>query len=176
MTDKSKLFRKAEKLLQKQKFDDAFEVYLALFEEEPHNEAVLLNLADLSLRFGRAEDSLRYNNRLADLYIERKDFPQAIVTCRKILNAAPQDTRTLASLALLLQQSRKTIESAEAFREAAMAFQRNGNIAEALGCFQHLASLEPDNPEAHTGLAEVAIEAGKPELAARALLKVADIA
>lgn len=176
MTNKSQLFRKAEKLLQKQKFDEAFEIYLALFEEEPHNEAVLLNLVDLSLRFGRAEDSLRYNNRLADLYIERKDFPQAIVTCRKILNAAPQDTRTLARLALLLQQSRKTIESAEAFREAAMAFQHNGNAAEAIDCFQHLASLEPNNPEAHTGLAEVAIKAGRPELAVRALLKAADIA
>ena len=176
MTNKSQLFRKAEKLLQKQKFDEAFEIYLALFEEEPHNEAVLLNLVDLSLRFGRAEDSLRYNNRLADLYIERKDFPQAIVTCRKILNAAPQDTRTLARLALLLQQSRKTIESAEAFREAAMAFQHNGNAAEAIDCFQHLASLEPNKPEAHTGLAEVAIKAGRPELAVRALLKAADIA
>lgn len=176
MTNRTRLFRKAERLLQKENFEAAFAIYLELFQEEPLNEAVLLNLVDISLRFGRAGDSLRYNNLLADLYIERKDSPKAIVTCRKILNAAPQDTRTLARLALLLQQTHKTSEAAEAFREAALAFHSNGDATEALDCFQHLISLEPDNPKAHTGLAEVAIEAGKPELAARALLQAADLA
>ncbi len=176
MANKNKLFQKAEKLLQKQKFDAAFEIYLELFEEEPANEAVLLNLADLSLGFGRTEDSLRYSNLLADLYIKRKDCSKAIVTCRKILNAVPQDTRTLAKLALLLEQLGKTSEAAAAFREAAAAFRRNSETVQALDCLQHLVNLEPDSLEAHTDLAETARETDKPELAAKSLLKAADIA
>lgn len=176
MVNKNKLFQKAEKLLQKQKFDAAFEIYLKLHEDEPNNEAVLLNLVDLSLRFGREEDSLRYSNLLAGLYIERKDVSKAIVTCRKILKAVPGDIRTLARLALLLKQSRKTSEAVEAFREAAAAHRRNGDAIEALDCLQHLGDLEPDNIEIQIELAEVARETGKPELAATTLLKAADIA
>lgn len=176
MANRNKLFRKAEKLLQKQKFDAAFETYLELFEEEPENEAVLLNLIDLSLRFSLTEDSLRYSNLLADLYIGRKDSSKAIVTCRKILNSVAEDTRTLTKLALLLEHSPKTSEAANAFREAASAFRRNGETAEALDCLQHLTGLEPDNLEAHTQLAEAACETGKPEIAAVALLRAATIA
>ena len=176
MTNKSKLFQKAQKLLQKQKFDAAFDIYLQLHEDEPANEAVLLNLVDLSLRFGREEDSLRYSHLLADLYIERKDFSKAIVTCRKILKATPEDIRTLVKLALLLEQSRKTPEAVDVFREAAAAYRRNGDAIEALDCLQHLVNLEPDNLEAHTELAEVARETGKLELGATALLRAADIA
>lgn len=176
MANRNKLFRKAEKLLQKQKFDAAFETYLELFEEEPNNEAVLLNLVDLSLRFGLTEDSLRYSNQLTDLYIERKDSSKAVVTFRKILTAVPQDTQTLAKLALLLEQLDKTTEAANAFREAATAFRYKGDITEALDCLQHLVALEPDSLDAHTELAEVASETGKPKLAATALLNAADIA
>jgi GGDEF domain-containing protein/tetratricopeptide (TPR) repeat protein len=176
MANKNKLFQKAEKLLQKQKFDAAFEIYLQLHEDEPNNEAVLLNLADLSLRFGRAEDSLRYNSLLADLYIERRDISKAIVTCRRILKAVPQDIGTLVKLALLLEQSRKNSEAVDAFHQAAAAYRRNGDAVEALDCLQHLVNLEPDNLEAQTELAEVAGETGKPELAAMALLRAANIA
>ena len=176
MANTNKLFQKAQKLLQKQKFDAAFEIYLKLHEEDPANEAVLLNLVDLCLRFDREEDSLRYSHLLADLYIERKDFSKAIVTCRKILKSTPEDIRTLAKLALLLEQSRKTSEAIEAFREAAAAYRRNGDAIEALDCLQHLVDLEPGNLEAQTELAEAARETGKPELAAMALLKAADIA
>jgi tetratricopeptide (TPR) repeat protein/GGDEF domain-containing protein len=176
MANKTKLFRKAEKLFQKQKFDAAFETYLELFEEEPDNEAVLLNLVDLSLRFGLMDDSLRYSNLLADFYIERQDSSKAVVACRKILNAVPQDTRTLGKLALMLEQSGKATEAAHAFREAASAFRRNGEAIEALDCLQHLVNLEPDSLDAQTELAEAARKTCKPELAATALLEAADIA
>jgi tetratricopeptide (TPR) repeat protein/GGDEF domain-containing protein len=176
MANRNKLFRKAEKLLQKQKFDAAFETYLQLFKEEPDNEAVLLNLEDLSLRFGLTEDSLRYSNLLADLYIERNDSSKAVVTCRKILNSLPQDTRTLAKLAVLLDQLHKTTDAANAFREAAKAYRRKGETIKALDSLQHLVRLEPDSLDAHIELAEVAREIEKPDLAATALLKAADIA
>ncbi len=98
------------------------------------------------------------------------------MTCRKILKAVPQDIRTLAKLASLLEQSGKNSEAVDAFREAAAAYRRNGDAVEALDCLQHLVNLEPESLEAHTELAEVARETGKPELAAMALLRAAYIA
>jgi GGDEF domain-containing protein/tetratricopeptide (TPR) repeat protein len=176
MANADKLFQKAEKLLQKQKFDAAYEIFLRLFEVERDNEAVLLNLADLSVRLNRTEDSQRYYSLLADLYIERKYVSKAIVTCRKILKAVPQDVPTLAKLALLLKQSRKKAEAADAFRKAAAAYRGNGDAAGAFDCLQHLVDLQPDNLEAQTDLAQAARDTGKAEQGAAALIRAAEIA
>jgi tetratricopeptide (TPR) repeat protein/GGDEF domain-containing protein len=176
MADTDKLLQKAEKLLQKQKFDAARELFLKLFDREPNNEAVLLNLADLSLNINRREDFLCYTGLLADLYIKRKDTSKAIVTCRKILKAAPHDIPALAKLAVLLKQSGKSDEAADAFRGAAAAYRSKGDSVQALECLRHLVDLEHDNLEAQTELAELAVDTSKPALGATALLRASEIA
>jgi len=176
MANTKKLFEKAAKLLQKQRLDSALEVFLKLFEAQPQNEAVLQNLADLSLRLDRTEDSLRYNKLLADLYIERKDVSKAVVTCRKILKAKPLDAPTLAKLATLLKKGNKTAEAVDAFREAAEAWRRNGDTVQALECLRQLVDIEPASLEAQAELAELAADSGHTELAAAAWLKAAAIA
>jgi tetratricopeptide (TPR) repeat protein/GGDEF domain-containing protein len=176
MANANKLFQNAEKLLLKQKFDAAFEIFLKLFEGEPGNEAVLLNLADLSLRLERKDDFLRFNRLLADLYIARKVGAKAIATCRKILKAAPREAPTLAKLGHLLKQSQKTDEAIDAFRQAAAAYRRDGDAAQALECLKHLVDMEPDNLEAQVELAQAARETGQPAMGASALMKAAEIA
>jgi tetratricopeptide (TPR) repeat protein/GGDEF domain-containing protein len=175
MANTQKLFEKAEKLLQKQKFDSAQKIFLKLLEVQPQNEAVLLNLADLAIRLDQPEGSLSYNRQLADLYIERKDVSKAIVACRKILKAAPQNASTLAKLASLLKQARKTTEAVDTFSEAVDQYRCNGKTAEAIECLQQMVALEPGNIEAHVELAELASESDKKALAASALLKAAAI-
>jgi tetratricopeptide (TPR) repeat protein/GGDEF domain-containing protein len=176
MVNTDKLFQKAEKLLQKQKFDSALELFLKILDYDPKNEAVLLNLADLSLRLGQSGDFLRYSSLLADFYIERKDTAKAIVTCRKILKADPHNVSALAKLALLLKQSHNAKEAAEAFRDAAAVSRAEGNSAQALECLRQLVEIEPDNLEAQTELAELAVDTGKPQLGATAFLRASEIA
>jgi len=176
MRNADKLFQKAEKLLQKQKFDSAREIYLQLFEDQPRNEAVLFNLADLSLRLGETGDSLRFHRLLADLYIERKDFPKAIATCRKIIKANPRDAATLTELGLLLKSTGKSTEAAQAFREATAIYRCGGDSGYALECLQNLAELEPANLEVQIELAEFALSCGKRGQSVTALLKAAEIA
>lgn len=176
MANSDKLFQKAEKLLQKRKFASALQIFLDLHNREPHNEAILLNLAELTLRLERAEDSLRYYRRLADLYMARKDVSRAIVTCRRILKSAPDDAQTRVKLALLLKQSGKRAECAEAFREAAEVFRRKADASHALDCLHHLVELEPNNLEAQIEFAELAEALGKASQAATALLRASEIA
>lgn len=176
MANNDKLFRKAEKLLQKQRFDAALEIFLRIFQSEPHHESVLLNLSDLSLKLGRPEDSLRYNSLLLDLYIKQKNVTKAIVTCRKILKASPQDIAALMNLGTLLRQSGRTAEAAETFRECARACQHDGHSKQALECLRNLTELDPNNLEAHTELAELAWRLDLQELSATMWLKAAEIA
>jgi tetratricopeptide (TPR) repeat protein/GGDEF domain-containing protein len=176
MVNTDKLFQKAGKLLQKQKFDSALELFLKILDHEPNNEAVLLNLADLSLRLGQPPDFLRYSSLLTDFYIEREDTAKAIVTCRKILKADPHNVSALAKLAPLLKQSHNQEEAAEAFREAAAALRAEGNSAQALECLRQLVEIEPGNLDAQTELAELAVDTGKPQLGATAFLRASEIA
>ena len=60
MPDVDKLFEKAEKYLQKQKFEAALETYQEIFKYEPGDEEVLLNLGDSVLKLNRTADALRY--------------------------------------------------------------------------------------------------------------------
>ena len=84
MPDIDKLFDKAEKYLQKQKFESARLVYQEIYKYEPRDEEVLVNLGDLSLKLNRTADGLKYQGILADLYAQRNDVAKAAATYRKI--------------------------------------------------------------------------------------------
>jgi predicted Zn-dependent protease len=66
MPDIDRLFEKAEKYLQKQKFESALETFQEIYKLEPNNEAVLLSLGDLSLKLNRTADGLRFQSQLVD--------------------------------------------------------------------------------------------------------------
>ena len=54
MPDIDKLFEKAEKYLQKQKFESALETYQEINRYQPNDEEVMQNLGDLCLRLNRS--------------------------------------------------------------------------------------------------------------------------
>src|SRR5713226_6760256 len=99
MPDLNKLYEKAEKYLQRQKFDSAFETYLEIQKYQPTDEKVLLTLGDLSLRLNRTADALRFHSLLVDQYIKRNDVAKAVATYRKILKSSPQDAATWLKMA-----------------------------------------------------------------------------
>lgn len=176
MPDVEKLFEKAEKYLQKQKFESALETYLEIYKLQPRDEDVLLNLSDLSLRLNRTAEALRYNIQLADFYIQRNDAGKAMATCRKILKLSPQDVATLMKLGALYEKSKKTPEALEAYREALALHRNSGAVAQALDCLDHIVKLEPGNLSAHVELGELASRAKQAKTAAPAYLTAARLA
>lgn len=176
MPDVEKLFEKAEKYLQKQKFEAALETFQEIFKYEPGDEEVLLNLGDLSLKLNRTSDALRYQTQLADHYIKRNEVSKAIATCRKILKLAPQDVAILVKLATLLEKSQKNSEALEAYRSALELQRKTGVTPQMLECLEHIVKLDPNNMAAQVELGETAISARQPKLAAPAFLQAARLA
>jgi tetratricopeptide (TPR) repeat protein/GGDEF domain-containing protein len=176
MPDVEKLFEKAEKYLQKQKFEAALETFQEIFKYEPGDEEVLLNLGDLSLKLNRTSDALRYQTQLADHYIKRNEGSKAIATCRKILKLAPQDVATLVKLAGLLEKSQKNSEALEAYRAALDLQRKAGAIPQALESLEHIVKLDPNNMAAQVELGETAISARQLKLVAPAFLQAARLA
>lgn len=176
MPDVDKLYEKAEKYLQKQKFESALETYLEINKLQPNSEDVLLNIADLSLKLNRTSDGLRFQSQLADYYIKRNDGAKAIATCRKILKISPQDPATLEKLGALLEKSSKKSEALDAYREAVALRRKAGDAAALVADLDHVVKLAPDDLEAHVELAEAASRARQVKLATPAFLQAAQLA
>ncbi len=175
MADIEKLYEKAEKYLQKQKFESALETYLELYKYEPSEEEVLVNLGDLCLRFNRVSEGARYLAQLSDLYIKRNDTAKAAATCRKILKVNSQDVNTLLKLAALLERTQKSGEALECFRQALELQLKAGANQQAIESLQHIVKLDPGNIDAQVQLAELASRARQPKVATPAFLKGAEL-
>jgi tetratricopeptide (TPR) repeat protein/GGDEF domain-containing protein len=175
MPDVNKLFEKAEKYLQKQKFESALETYQEIFRYEPRDEEVLVNLGDLSMKLNRTAEGVRYQGLLADFYVQRNDINKAVATYRKILKSTPQDVNVLMKLAALLEKTKKNSEALETYREALQLHRRAGANAQVMDCLEHIVKLDPANLEANVELGEMA-GTRQPEIASASFLTAAQMA
>jgi GAF domain-containing protein/Tfp pilus assembly protein PilF len=176
MPDIDKLFEKAEKYLQRQKFEAALETYQEIYKYQPNDEEVLLNLGDLCLKLNRITEGVRFQSQLADLCVKRNDTTKAVATCRKILKVAPKDATTLMKLGGLLEKTGKGGEALEVYREALELHRSAGAGAQVLECLQHIVKLDPTNLDAHVHLAEQAVRVRLPKVATAAFLQAAQLA
>ncbi len=176
MPDVEKLYEKAEKYLQKQKFESALETYEEIFKFHPNNEQVLVHLGDLSVKLNRNADGLRYQSLLVDYYLKRHEVSKAVATCRKILKVAPQDVGVLTKLGGLLEKSQKVGEALEVYREALKLHRQAGSMPQALECLERIVKLDPENLEMNVELGEQASRSRQPKVATPAFLKAAELA
>jgi diguanylate cyclase (GGDEF)-like protein len=176
MPDINKLFEKAQKYLQKQKFESALETYQEIFRYEPNDEEVLLNLGDLSLKLNRTTDGIRYSNLLIDFYVKKNDPARAVGVCRKVLKITPQDAALWMKLGGLLEKSKKSADALEAYREALNVSRRAGASGQVFDCLQRIVQLDPENLEARVELAQEAERARQIQVAVEAYLQAATLA
>ena len=176
MPDLDKLYEKADKYLQRQKFEAAIETYEEILRYEPNDEEALITLGDLCAKMSRTAEALRYQLQLADLYNRRSDSSKAIATYRKVLKLSPQDVVTLMKLAGLLEKSQKNTEALEAYREALGYYRRAGLNAQMLDCLTRIVKLEPTSLEDLLEFAELASRTRQSKVAMPALLRAAQLA
>jgi tetratricopeptide (TPR) repeat protein/GGDEF domain-containing protein len=176
MQDLDKLYEKADKYLQRQKYEAAIETYQEILRYEPNDEESLVNLGDLNIKINRTAEALRYQVQLSDYYLKRGDNAKAIATYRKVLKLSPQDVVTLMKLASLLEKGQKNAEALEAYREALGHHRRAGSNTQMLDCLTHIVKLDPNNLEEHLELAELASRSRQIKVAMPALLHAAQLA
>ncbi|MFB3922498.1 MAG: GAF domain-containing protein [Terriglobia bacterium] len=176
MPDINKLFEKAEKYLQKQKFESALETYQEINRYQPNDEEVVQNLGDLCLRLNRSSEGLRYQGQLVDLYIKKNDVTKAVATCRKILKVSSQDVNTMMKLGALLEKTAKTAEALEVYRGALEQYRATGAATQILDCLQRIVKLDPNSLAAHVELGEQAVKGRLLKVATPAFLQAAQLA
>ncbi|HZP02096.1 MAG TPA: GAF domain-containing protein [Terriglobia bacterium] len=176
MPDISKLLEKAEKLLQKQKYESALQTYREIHSARPNDTEVLSTLGDLYLKLGRTAEGLKVQSQLIDEYIRRNDTWKAVATCRRFLKLSPQDVSTLRKLGDLLDKGGRKSEALEVYRTALELYRKAGATAPRQECLEHILQLDPDDLEGHVELAELAAKTQQTALAKREFSSAAQLA
>src|SRR5215472_12432003 len=176
--DVSKLLERAKKYLEKNRFEDAIEAYLAVLDAAPQHLEASQALGDLYARIEQPDRAAVYYGHLFDLLIDPKDETKALALYNRFLrNAlAPQSPERIARYAFLLQKQNRAEEAIEQYTKAAEMFSEAGRGEDALFCWERTAQLDPENLSRQLKLAEVASNLGKNALSARAFLRSAQLA
>ena len=178
MADVTKNLERAKKFLERNRFEDAIEAYLAVLAESPQNVEATQMLGDLYTKMDMADRAAVYYGHLFELLVDPKDESKALAIYNRFLknSLSPQPPERIARYAFLQQKQNHPEEAIEQYSKAAELFGQAGRVEDALFCWERTAQLDPENLERQLKVGESAAALGKNALAARAFLRAGTLA
>ena len=170
MADASKFIDRAEKLLEKGKFEAALAEFRAAIELQPENEELLQKAADLALSIGKLGLASEMLRRLFARALESRQLGNSAVVFRKLQRMKALEPEMVRRYAELCENTSRK-EAAEAYRIAFQEFQRLGEPRRALECIAQALKLDP-RMEDYREQARISEALHEPVLAATALVHV----
>lgn len=176
--DVSKNLERAKKFLEKNRFEDAIEAYLAVLAESPQNVEASQMLGDLYTKMDMPDRAAVYYGHLFELLVDPKDESKALAIYNRFLrnSVTAQPPERIARYAFLQQKQNHSEEAIDQYAKAAELFSQAGRAEDALFCWERTAQLDPENLSRQLKVAEAAAELGKNALAARSFLRAGTLA
>jgi diguanylate cyclase (GGDEF)-like protein len=176
--DINKNLERAKKFLDKNRFEDAIEAYLAVIQEAPQNVEAAQMLGDLYTRLDHPDRAAVYYGHLFELLVDPRDESKAMAIYNRFLrnSLAPQPPERIARYAFLQQKQNHPEEAIDQYIKAAELFSQANRMEDALFCWERTAQLEPENLSRQLKVAETASQLGKNALAARSFLRAGTLA
>lgn len=173
--DINKHLDRARKSLEKNKLREAVSEYQAVLEEAPAHQEALQALADIYTRLNEPQLAAEYYGIQFDRLIESGDGAKASAVFTRFLRTFPQPADRLMRFATLLQKQNRTSESIEQFGNAAEHYVKEQRFIEALACYESMAMLDPENPQRHIVLGEMAEKLRHADMAARSYVRAGQL-
>jgi thioredoxin-like negative regulator of GroEL len=173
--DVNKHLDRARRSLEKNKLREAVAEYQAALGESPAHPEALQALADIYTRLNEPAMAAQYYGAQFDRLIEVGDAAKASAVFSRFLRPFPQPPDRLMRYATLLQKQNRLSEAIEQFGAAVDIFHQHHRAIEALACCESIALLDPENPQRHATLAELADELRHADLAARSFLRAGQL-
>ncbi|HWW50494.1 MAG TPA: tetratricopeptide repeat protein [Verrucomicrobiae bacterium] len=173
--DVNKQLERARRSLEKNKLREAVGEYQAILDDVPSNQEALQALADIYTRLNEPALAVPYYAAHFDRLIEVGDAAKASAIFTRFLRSFPQPPDRLMRYATMLQRQNRPSESIEHFSAAAELYQQQHRDVEALACRESIALLEPENPERHVTLGELAEHLRHADLASRSFLRAGQL-
>jgi diguanylate cyclase (GGDEF)-like protein len=173
--DINKHLDRARKSLEKNKLREAVSEYQAVLEEAPAHQEALQALADIYTRLNEPQLAAEYYGIQFDRLVETGDGAKASAVFTRFLRTFPQPADRLMRFATLLQKQNRTSEAIEQFGTAAEHFVKEQRGIEALACYESMAVMDPENPQRHIALGEMAEKLRHPDMAARSYVRAGQL-
>jgi len=166
---------RAKRFIEKNRFEDAIEAYLAVLGEVPNHMESIHAVADLYARLNQPDNAAIYYGMLFDRINTPREEPKALALYTRFLKSTQQPPERVARYALLLQKQNRTEEAIEQFTAAALAYEHSQRGEEALGCFVRISQMDPENRDRYIAVGELAERLGNAAAAARAYLRAGQL-
>ena len=173
--DINKHLDRARKSLEKNKLREAVAEYQAVLEEAPAHQEALQALADIYTRLNEPALAAEYYGIQFDRLVETGDGAKASAVFIRFLRTFPQPADRLMRFATLLQKQNRVSEAIEQFGNAAELYVKEQRSIEALACYESMALLDPENPQRHIVLGELAEKLRHADMAARSYVRAGQL-
>jgi diguanylate cyclase (GGDEF)-like protein len=173
--DINKHLDRARKSLEKNKLREAVTEYQAVLEEAPAHQEALQALADIYTRLNEPALAAEYYGIQFDRLVETGDGAKAAAVFIRFLRTFPQPADRLMRFATLLQKQNRVSDAIEQFGNAAELYVKEQRSIEALACYESMALLDPENPQRHIVLGELAEKLRHADMAARSYLRAGQL-
>ena len=148
------LVASAEKALQKGKVDSALKDYLKVLEETPGDINILNKVGDLYTRLNRNEEAIPYFTRIAEHFARDGFFLRGIAIYKRINRLDPSRLDVYERLAELYAKQGLTTDAKSQYQVLADYHARNDNAIGAIGIYQKMVQIDPQNIQLHVKLAD----------------------
>jgi diguanylate cyclase (GGDEF)-like protein len=173
--DINKHLDRARKSLEKNKLREAVTEYQAVLEEAPAHQEALQALADIYTRLNEPALAAEYYGIQFDRLVESGDGAKASAVFIRFLRTFPQPADRLMRFATLLQKQNRVSDAIEQFGNAAELYVKEQRSIEALACYESMALLDPENPQRHIVLGELAEKLRHADMAARSYVRAGQL-
>ncbi|HQQ79745.1 MAG TPA: hypothetical protein PLB01_20580, partial [Thermoanaerobaculia bacterium] len=153
-TKRDALIASAEKSLQKGKVDSALKDYLKVLEETPGDINILNKVGDLYTRLNRNEEAIPYLTRIAEHFARDGFFLRGIAIYKRINRLDPARLDVYERLAELYAKQGLTTDAKSQYQVLADYHARNDNAIGAIGIYQKMVGIDPQNIQLHVKLAD----------------------
>jgi GAF domain-containing protein len=142
MADVSKYLERAERFLQKRKFDSALEELMLALREDPRNDEARVKAADLCATLGHNAEAARLYGEAFQMHADLGASARALTDYKKLTHVAVPNVEQMLRYAELVERSNRT-EAIQTLQAAITELVNGGATKQALEAQRKLVTLDP---------------------------------
>ena len=165
--DRETALKNAEKAIKLGKVDAAIAEYVKVVENYPRDWNSANALGDLYVRAKQIDRGVQQFTRIADHFAEEGFYPKAAALFKKVLKIRPDDEYSLVQSGDLSAKIGKLVEAKQYLNQVMERRNKRGDKKGATEIAIRLGTLDPEDLDARTAAAKMAIESGDTTTALR---------
>ncbi|MEC4685896.1 MAG: tetratricopeptide repeat protein [Nitrospirota bacterium] len=174
MTDKSAVFREAQRFLSKGQIDKAIWIWQEYVNQNPDGN-IYNTIGDLCLKSGNRSKAIEYFHKAAEYFKEEGFVTKSLALYKKILNIDSLDPKALFFIGRLNEERGLITDAIKYYLASIDAYIKHGVRDELIPICERIISLAPSNLSLRVKLAEYLQKEGYIDEAARKYLDVGRI-